>query len=80
MHGFGFAGVLSSLELPAARLVPALAGFNLGVELGQLAIVALAWPLLNALGRTAGGPRLVAVFNGAIGGLGVFWLVTRLLS
>ncbi|MCG8591569.1 MAG: HupE/UreJ family protein, partial [Proteobacteria bacterium] len=63
IHGFGFAGVLSSLELPAARLVPALAGFNLGVELGQLAVVALAWPLLNALGRTAGGPRLVAAFN-----------------
>jgi HupE / UreJ protein len=49
IHGFGFASVLLDLGLPAHALALALAGFNLGVELGQLAIVAaflaLAWPL-----------------------------------
>ena len=42
VHGFGFAGVLAELELPTERLASALFGFNLGVELGQLAVVAAA--------------------------------------
>src|SRR5947199_111716 len=37
------------MTLPRARLVPALLGFNVGVELGQLAAVAAAWPVLVAL-------------------------------
>lgn len=41
VHGFGFASVLMEIGLPSDRLVPALFGFNVGVELGQLAIVAL---------------------------------------
>ena len=44
VHGFGFAGVLAEMALPTGRLVPALFGFNLGVELGQLGIVMLIWP------------------------------------
>jgi len=41
VHGFGFASVLMEVGLPRDRLVPALLGFNIGVELGQLAIVAV---------------------------------------
>ena len=43
IHGFGFASVLLDSGLPTERLVSALFGFNLGVELGQVALVALAW-------------------------------------
>ena len=46
VHGFGFAGVLGEIALPRAELLPALLAFNLGVELGQLALIALALPLL----------------------------------
>jgi hypothetical protein len=80
VHGFGFAGILAEMELPAGRLVAALVGFNAGVELGQLAVVALAWPLLVLLGRRAGGrpQRLVAeIGSAAICGLGLFWFLTR---
>jgi len=80
IHGFGFAGVLTELSLPTDRLVPALLGFNLGVELGQLAVIAIAWPLLRALGRAkSDGPaRLVTEIGSAtICGLGLFWFVTR---
>lgn len=45
IHGFGFAGVLAELELPRARFATALLGFNLGVELGQLAAVAVFLPV-----------------------------------
>ncbi|MBK7951723.1 MAG: HupE/UreJ family protein [Deltaproteobacteria bacterium] len=83
VHGFGFAGILVELELPPDRLVPALAGFNLGVELGQLAVVALAWPALLLAGRVVTGEgkrwtRDLAVAG--LCGLGCFWLVERALA
>ena len=48
IHGFGFASVLSDLGLPQGSLLLALIAFNLGVELGQLAIVAVFLPLAYA--------------------------------
>jgi hypothetical protein len=49
IHGFGFASVLADLGLPTEAL--ALVGFNLGIELGQLAIVAAFLPVAFALRR-----------------------------
>ena len=82
IHGFGFAGVLAELELPPARLAAALFGFNAGVEIGQLGVVAAVWPVLALLGRTHRGRfhRLAAEVGAAgICGLGVFWFLTRTL-
>ena len=80
VHGFGFAGILTEIELPAERLVPALFGFNVGVELGQLGVVLAVWPLLRLLDRPAEG-RLLRGFSevasAAICGLGLFWFVSR---
>lgn len=93
VHGFGFAGVLAQIGLPTTRLAPALFGFNLGVELGQLAIVAIAWPLLRGLsprpssnGRDPAGPSLpphapmVAPASAAVLAIGVYWFAARLFS
>ncbi|HWP67282.1 MAG TPA: HupE/UreJ family protein [Candidatus Limnocylindria bacterium] len=77
IHGFGFAGVLSELALPAGHLALALGGFNAGVELGQLVVVALAWPLLHALARAGYERRVADVGSSVLCGLGVFWLVVR---
>lgn len=52
IHGFGFATVLADLGLPQQALALALLGFNVGVELGQLAIVAAFLPLAYALRNT----------------------------
>lgn len=52
VHGFGFASVLADLGLPQGALVLALVGFNLGVELGQMAIVVAFVPLAFWLRRT----------------------------
>ncbi len=52
IHGFGFASVLTELGLPAGALAVSLVGFNLGVELGQLAIVAVFLPLAFLLRHT----------------------------
>jgi HupE/UreJ protein len=83
VHGFGFAGVLAEMELPTARLAPALFGFNVGVEIGQLAAVALVWPALAAITRASPerwGPRVAEVGSAAICGLGLFWFLTRSLG
>ena len=80
VHGFGFAGVLAEVALPQGRLLPALLGFNLGVEAGQLVIVAGVWPLLVFLSRLrAGGAHrwLVEVGTAVVGALGVFWWIER---
>jgi len=79
VHGFGFAGILMELQLPAAKLLVALFGFNLGVEVGQLAVVLLAWPLLHGLSRASASlhRQLAEVGSAAIFGLGLFWLVSR---
>lgn len=53
VHGFGFASVLADLGLPQGALALALVGFNLGVELGQLAIVTAFLPLAFLLRATA---------------------------
>lgn len=50
IHGFGFASVLSDLGLPQTSLSLALIGFNVGVEVGQMAIVAVFLPLAFAVG------------------------------
>jgi hypothetical protein len=80
VHGFGFAGVLTEVALPRERLLPALLGFNVGVELGQLAIVAALWPVLAALARQAGGRwhrTVLEAGTGVVCALGVFWWVSR---
>jgi hypothetical protein len=59
LHGFGFASVLADLGLPQGSLVAALFGFNLGVELGQLAIVAAFLPFAYSLCRWPLYPRAV---------------------
>ncbi|HEX5066159.1 MAG TPA: HupE/UreJ family protein [Myxococcota bacterium] len=83
VHGFGFAGVLAEMQLPPQRVAHALFGFNAGVELGQLGVVALVWPALRALETRSPqrAYRLVAeVGSAAICGLGLFWFLERTLA
>lgn len=65
IHGFGFASVLADLGLPRDTLVLALVGFNLGVEAGQLAIVASFLPLAHAI-RSTGFYRRAVMFGGSL--------------
>jgi hydrogenase/urease accessory protein HupE len=79
VHGFGFATVLRELELPRAALAAGLVSFNLGVELGQLVLVALAVPVLRALAGLRGfEPRGIRAVSLGIGAMGLFWLGQRL--
>ena len=78
IHGFGFATVLAELGLPQGALVLALVAFNLGVELGQLAIVAVFLPLAFALRATPFYRRVVLKLGSlVIALLAAVWLVER---
>jgi HupE / UreJ protein len=78
LHGFGFAGALADLGLPTGSLALSLAGFNIGVELGQLAIVAIFLPVAFALRSTWAYRRVVlAGGSAAIVAVAGVWLVER---
>lgn len=78
VHGFGFASVLIDLGLPTSALLAALGGFNIGVELGQLAIVGAFLPVAWVLRKTRFYRWVVvACGSAAIVVLGVFWTLER---
>ena len=82
IHGFGFAGALAEVGLPREALGWALASFNVGVELGQGAIILAAAPLLALLARRRPAlHRHVVVFGScAIAAAGGFWFIQRVLG
>jgi hypothetical protein len=81
LHGFGFAGALQDLGLPTGSLALSLAGFNVGVELGQLAIVAVFLPLAFVVRASAAYRRwTLAGGSAAIAGIASVWLVERALD
>lgn len=76
LHGFGFAGVLGDVGLPPDAIPAALLGFNVGVEVGQLAFVAVllvAGAAATRAGLARGRPALVY----AMGAIGAFWVWDR---
>jgi hypothetical protein len=81
VHGLGFAGALSSLDLPTAALASGLVGFNLGVEGGQLAVIAIAF-LATVWVRNPEHYRRWIVIPGSalIAAMGLWWTVQRVLS
>jgi hypothetical protein len=81
IHGFGFASVLLDLGLPAASLLLSLVGFNVGVELGQLAIVAVFLPIAFSLRQSAFYRKVVLVGGSSvIVAIAMVWLIERVLD
>jgi hypothetical protein len=80
IHGFGFAADLLEMRLPKARLAELLVGFNLGVEIGQLALVLAVTGAVALLARLKLAPprALVVDFASAfLAAMGLFWFVSR---
>jgi hypothetical protein len=77
VHGFGFAGILSEMALSPGRMALALGGFNVGVELGQLVVILVAWPVVRLAARLGMGGVFVEAGSAVLAGFGVFWLVVR---
>ena len=80
IHGFGFAGNLSTIGLMEGRLLPAIAGFNIGVELGQLLIVLIVYLIFSQITKfireRINTARVCAA--SALSCLGTYWFLERL--
>jgi len=79
VHGFGFANVLREFGLPREALGWSLFSFNVGVEIGQLAIVLLVTAVLTAIRRHSATLRQRVAFAGSIVVIaaGTYWFVQR---
>ena len=81
LHGMGFAGVLRELGLPRGSFLPALVSFNVGVEAGQLTVIALAAAVLGGFrNRPWYRRRVVVPASCAIAAVGLYWSIQRLLG
>ena len=81
LHGLGFASVLAEFGLPTGFFVPALVGFNVGVELGQLTVVLLAFIVLGYWFNKKDYYRnsIAQPISAIIGLIGVFWFIERVI-
>jgi len=83
VHGLGFASVLQVM-LPPDHIIGPLLGFNLGVELGQLVIVAIALPITWLIARELGADRyrrwVMPALSTAIAAVAIKWLLERALG
>ena len=78
LHGLGFAGVLTELGLPRSEFVTALVAFNIGVELGQLTVIALAFLLVGWFRqRPWYRPRVTIPISAVIAALGLYAAIQR---
>lgn len=79
LHGFGFSYVLrDELQLPTGALLPALFAFNLGVELGQIAVVCVAFPLVIWMRNRSWASRGIQAVSALVLALSLYWIVVRI--
>jgi hypothetical protein len=79
VHGFGFANALAEVDARGTTLLPLLGGFNIGVEVAQLGIVAAVLPLIYWMRSRAWYASGVMPFAScALGAAGLVWMVQRL--
>jgi len=81
LHGLGFASVLEEFGIPEANFIPALLGFNVGVEVGQLTVIAVAFLAVGLWFRNRDWYRAVIAIPAslAIAAVGAYWVVERTL-
>ena len=81
LHGFGFAGALANIGLPQQDIPWALAFFNIGVEIGQIAFVAVILVVIKILSlKKNWSITLQKIPPYAIGSIATFWMIERILA
>ena len=81
LHGLGFASVLVEFGLPIQQFVPALVGFNIGVELGQISIVLILFGLIGYWFNTKNWYRklITLPISSVVGLIGLYWFFERVI-
>jgi hypothetical protein len=81
VHGLGFSAALTDLHLPRGSFLPALIGFNAGVEMGQLAVLLLAFVAVGAFrGKSWYRPAVAVPASLLIAATGLFWTIQRIVA
>jgi hydrogenase/urease accessory protein HupE len=78
LHGMGFASVMQELDLPEGGIVQPLVGFNIGVELGQITVLALAFAATFWFMKKPAFEKFRKIASGMIGLVGLYWTVERI--
>ncbi|PKA96767.1 HupE/UreJ protein [Flavobacteriaceae bacterium MAR_2009_75] len=76
-HGFGFASVLGELGFKGENLTLSLVGFNVGVEIGQVVIIALIFPILYLIRNRKLYPKLLVGLSALLIFISIYWFVER---
>ena len=78
LHGMGFASVMKELDLPEGQVLKPLIGFNLGVELGQVAVIGAAFAVTFWFMKKPAFGIVRKVASGLIGAVGIYWTIERI--
>ena len=78
LHGMGFASVMKELELPEGQVIKPLVGFNLGVELGQVTVLAMAFLVTIWFMKKPQFGIVRKIASGLIGAVGLYWTYERI--
>ncbi len=79
-HGLGFAGLLTEISVPENTIISSLVSFNIGIELGQLIIIALTVPIILSFKNKAWYPTAVKVAAILISIIAILWFFERILE
>ena len=80
IHGFGFANILSEIEIIKSNFLIALFGFNIGVEFGQILVLALLWPAFLQISKKQNQNQFIgirSVLSSILLAIGLYWFITR---
>ena len=76
-HGLGFAGLLKEIQIPSGRFVSSLFSFNIGIELGQLIILAIVLPPIYFFRDKPWYPKVIKVIAAVITAVALYWIIQR---
>ncbi len=77
-HGLGFAGLLRDIQIPPDKFIASLFSFNVGIEIGQLVIIAIALPIIIFGRGQKWYPMFIKITAALIASLAMFWVVQRI--
>jgi len=78
-HGLGFAGLLEEIHIPSNQFIASLLSFNIGIEIGQILVVAFALPLIVSIYKMSNKDFILKIIAVSIACAGVFWAIQRIV-
>lgn len=79
-HGLGFAGLLRDIQIPDDKFIASLLSFNVGIEIGQLFIVALALPVIYLLRKKSWYDNFIKLVAVLISVTALYWMIDRIIG